>query len=704
MSGATDWGFSDNLAAAALHFLPAFVWIVLTFEYAQLSLRSRPGRLFPLITAMSGLMALHWTLHCVIELTPTQLGGRLPLLHEVLLIAIAVAQVLPAAVFRHLVPYMAIREHPPSATWLVVNYGAAALAFALAVLGFLMVGEAPGTVWLSPIVPIYAYIVIAVPLGIVEMSRLRRRGDLPPFYEVQGVAFWTTAIAVPALLALLLMVGLGSVLTAAVTPARSDPLDISMLAHTSFGLVIAAAFGVVILGEFLRSLAIGAVTIATAAAVFALPELADRIHDVELRHLSVVAAVAGIVVLLGPGLSWTLALLDRAVFRQHRRTREALERFLQTLSPEIGVLECCRRAAVELVRFTQVDGAAILLDREAPRSTAVGELEIAPLEATWPTGALAARLPSRAFGLYAVREPALREAMAAARIALVVPLRSPRRIWGHLFITERLLGRITRGEHHIRALEAFADRLSLLLDSAELLERALAVERSLAHAERLAAIGELSARIAHEIRNPAAAARSLAQQLVREPTPFTRELEVILAELERIERQVSALLRYARREEFRFAPVDLGRLLHATVLDLRSRIEAAGVSLRIDGEEDLTASIDAEKLRQVLVNLIENALDELAAAPGPRHLTLRVARVNGTAQLEVIDSGRGAPAELLERLFEPFFSLKEHGTGLGLAIARRVVEAHGGSLLARSPGPRGMTFELVLPLDRPART
>jgi signal transduction histidine kinase len=566
-------------------------------------------------------------------------------------------------------------------------------------LSYLLVGSDRGQSWIHPVLPIYAFIAIAVPLGSVEMIRLRRRGDLPAFYDVQGIAFWATAIVAPALLGILVVGGLSGVLLATVLPDKNDPLDVSLLVHTSAGLVFAAVFGVVILGEFLRSLVIGAIMIAIAAFVFALPGLAEGIGSSELRHLFVAAAVLGIVVLLGPGLSWLQDLVDRVVFHQNRRSREALERFLQTLSPEIGVLECCRRALEELARITQVDGAAVLLDRSAPRAASVGGLSVAPLEPVWPAGTAAESLPRRAFGFYALREPELREAMAAAKVSLVVPIQSPRRAWGHLFITERLLGRTTRGEHQIRALEAFADRLGLVLDSAELLARALAVERSLAHAERLAAIGELSARIAHEIRNPAAAARSLAQQLVREPTPFARELEVILAELERIERQVSALLRFARREEFAFAPVDLGRLLRSTAEDLQPRIEAAGVTVSLEGEETLTATVDAEKLRQVIVNLIENALDELAAAPAPRRLTLRATAANGTARVSISDTGRGAPADLIERLFEPFFSLKDHGTGLGLAIARRVVEAHGGSIRASSPERQGMTFELDLPFN-----
>jgi signal transduction histidine kinase len=227
------------------------------------------------------------------------------------------------------------------------------------------------------------------------------------------------------------------------------------------------------------------------------------------------------------------------------------------------------------------------------------------------------------------------------------------------------------------------------------------VERALAHSEKLAAVGELAARIAHEIRNPVTAARSLAQQLAREPTvPFAAEHELILAELERVERQVGALLRFARRDEFRFAPVDLGELVRETVDSFRARLAAAGVGLEIHVGGGITARADREKLRQVLVNVIENAMAALAEVGGDRRLALSVGGVNGTASLRVADNGPGVPDDALPHLFEPFFSLRENGTGLGLAIARRMVDAHGGRMTATSAAGAGMTVEIQLPLHR----
>src|SRR5262249_8978179 len=152
--------------------------------------------------------------------------------------------------------------------------------------------------------------------------------------------------------------------------------------------------------------------------------------------------------------------------------------------------------------------------------------------------------------------------------------------------------------------------------------------------------GELAARIAHEIRNPVTAARSLAQQLAREPgAPFHDELGVILEELERVERQVASLLRFARRGGCRFAPVDCAQLVRGAVGALRPRLDAEAVEVGLDLEPGVMARGDAEKLRQVVLNLVENALDALAAADGPRRIHVAVAGVNGHAALAVTDNG-----------------------------------------------------------------
>ena len=228
--------------------------------------------------------------------------------------------------------------------------------------------------------------------------------------------------------------------------------------------------------------------------------------------------------------------------------------------------------------------------------------------------------------------------------------------------------------------------------------------RSLAHAEKLAAIGETAARIAHEIRNPITAARSLAQQLAREPgAPFAAEHEVILDELERVERQVATLLRFARRDELRLEPVDLQALARATADRLRARLDAEQIRLVVEAPERLVTLGDREKLGQTLLNLVENAADALAeTAPPGRWITVTVAGAAGRATVRVGDGGPGAPPEVVARLFEPFFTSKAHGTGLGLAIVKRTIEAHGGRIDAERVPDAGLAFRIELPLAAPA--
>jgi signal transduction histidine kinase len=406
---------------------------------------------------------------------------------------------------------------------------------------------------------------------------------------------------------------------------------------------------------------------------------------------------------LAPFQGWLRVIVSGAMLRRRQSQQEELQRFLHTLSPEIGVATCCRNALRELVRVRPLRGAAILL--RSGETIIEGEIDLEPVLRVWPRGDAIDALPVQAFGSAELRELplALREALIEANVGLGArTISSPRGRWGHLFMNTGLLGGTFR-EDDVQTIVGFVGQLALLLDSAELLSRALEVERSLAHAEKLAAIGELAARVAHEIRNPVTAARSLAQLVAREPaSPQNDEAaHLILTELERVERQVADLLRFSRRDDLRFEPVDLGRLACETLAAFRQRFAGDGVELSLDAPDGVFASADRERLRQVLINLVENAVDALADRPGGRQLAVCVGARNGRATLRVADNGPGVPPDVHARLFEPFFSSKENGTGLVLAIAKRTIDAHGGTIEAEALGA-GLAFQIELPALRAA--
>jgi signal transduction histidine kinase len=345
-----------------------------------------------------------------------------------------------------------------------------------------------------------------------------------------------------------------------------------------------------------------------------------------------------------------------------------------------------------------LSGTAVIL-AEGGGAVSHGDLPVDRLATVWPKAGEPGLPgpPLREIDLVDVGEP-LRSALMETDVVRILPVRGRLREWGHLLTAERLLAR-PLGDADEEAITAFANQLGLLLDASELLAHALEVERSLAHAEKLAALGELSARIAHEIRNPVTAARSLAQQLAREPeVPFASEHRLILAELERVERQIATLLRFARREEYRLARGDLGELVRTTAEDLRPQLSSAGIELSIDVDQ-VHGRFDEDKVRQIVINLIENARDALELGEQRvGHVWVTLDRRDGFAHLQVADDGPGVPPEELPRLFEPFYSRKTQGTGLGLAIVRRTVEAHGGRIAARPRQDGGLRFDIDLPL------
>jgi signal transduction histidine kinase len=232
-------------------------------------------------------------------------------------------------------------------------------------------------------------------------------------------------------------------------------------------------------------------------------------------------------------------------------------------------------------------------------------------------------------------------------------------------------------------------------------ERRTLVDAHARHVEQLAA------GVAHEIRNPITAAKSLVQQMGEDPT--AREnveyAGVALAELERVERSISHLLRFAREEDLAFGELRIGEVVDAALATLAERSAALGVAVEREVAVPRPLRGDPEKLRRVLINLIGNALDAFAEAktPAPR-LSIQAGEnlAGSEVWLRVRDNGPGMDAEKLARIWSPFYTSKATGTGLGLALSKKVIEAHGGSLEAGSAPGEGSEFLITLPRSGPA--
>jgi len=244
-----------------------------------------------------------------------------------------------------------------------------------------------------------------------------------------------------------------------------------------------------------------------------------------------------------------------------------------------------------------------------------------------------------------------------------------------------------------------------------------ALEDRIRRGETLAAIGELSAGIAHEIRNclnPISGSVEVLQRELKVTGENARLLELIVRESERLDNFIRELLDYARERPLKTERVDLSDLTRETA-EVARRHPSSGVGKKVTVEapkEPIWVQIDFEQTKQVLLNLLINALEAIEGAGSvtvrvePSSTAARRAKARtGFAMIEVRDTGAGIRAEDIRQVFEPFFSTKLGGTGLGLAIANRIVERHGGTVEIESRVGVGTTLRLWLPrAERPAKT
>ncbi len=221
--------------------------------------------------------------------------------------------------------------------------------------------------------------------------------------------------------------------------------------------------------------------------------------------------------------------------------------------------------------------------------------------------------------------------------------------------------------------------------------------------EQMTAIGQLAAGLAHEIRNPLTAMRSLVQ-MAREQGGASaledQDIEILGVEIERLNELVQTFLDFARPPKLARKVVDVATVIQRTVQLTQTRIDRQGISLSLDlPEGKVELSADPQQLQQVMLNLVINAVE---SQPTGGQIEIRLRTLPATAptrevEIQVSDRGSGIPPEILDRIFDPFFSTKEAGTGIGLAICQRIIEDHNGTIVPQNRPQGGSTFTVRLP-------
>jgi signal transduction histidine kinase len=299
----------------------------------------------------------------------------------------------------------------------------------------------------------------------------------------------------------------------------------------------------------------------------------------------------------------------------------------------------------------------------------------------------------------------------AGAAALILPLVARKATLGLLVLTSASPHPWT--EDQVDVAEALASQASVALENARLYDKARRAYRELNEAqariiqsEKMAVVGTFASGLAHEVRNPLNSIALQLSILERRAAPLpagvTGEIKelvgVIRQEVKRLDNLVGDFLQFSRSNRVQYRPTALDALVDEVTRLLRPEARAAGVTLRRQrvGGPIPDLRVDPEKMKQVVINLVQNAIE---AMPEGGVATVESGLVDGRAVLVVRDSGPGLPEGL--DVFQLFVTTKAHGTGLGLSIAQQIVLEHGGEIVAVSDPGRGATFTVSLPVERP---
>ena len=293
-------------------------------------------------------------------------------------------------------------------------------------------------------------------------------------------------------------------------------------------------------------------------------------------------------------------------------------------------------------------------------------------------------------------------AMRALQTSLCLGLRGESgHLYGFLALRDdRLRDAFSREE--VQLLAGLATQVAVTVENSQLYQQ-------MKEKDRLAALGEMAAGLAHEIRNPLGSIKASAQYLAEtaeQPEERGEFLDIIVDEVDRLNRVVGSFLDYARPPHTDPEPIYVNSAVQLTLQFLRPECDASEVDLHVAMDPDLPkVRIDIEHLRQVLINLVQNAVQAMTSG-GDLYVETRTQdrfRTGGGArrwvQITVRDTGPGIAPGLLANLFVPFVTTKQQGTGLGLAISQRIVSETGGRIDVRSRQGVGTTFVVLLPAE-----
>jgi signal transduction histidine kinase len=293
--------------------------------------------------------------------------------------------------------------------------------------------------------------------------------------------------------------------------------------------------------------------------------------------------------------------------------------------------------------------------------------------------------------------------MEKLKAVLIIPSIS----WSTYFQKPTLLCTTNLGEklsgepfsrEDIEFLRTMANQASISIEYAFILEELRKHQEQIIKSEKMAALGTATAGIAHELKNPLTYIMTVAQTLPHSwDNPSFREsvTKILPSEAERMKLILDGILDFSRTRELTLQPIEITEVLKKTLALLAYEIKKGRVYVKEEYRHTAKVLGDPNRLTQVFVNIINNAVQAMAEKGGD--LTILSQDHEKEVRISIIDTGPGMSKEVLQKIFDPFFTTKSSGTGLGLAITKKIIEEHHGSILVNSFPGRGTSFTVCLP-------
>jgi len=399
--------------------------------------------------------------------------------------------------------------------------------------------------------------------------------------------------------------------------------------------------------------------------------------------------------------------IDRFFYMERIRFRTKLSEFSRALMELIDLADVARTTVHFIIQTLHVDFVAFCFQKTGGNEYhPIFEVPVHDRMVYPPQHPLVIRMESneRAVDLEHLRrnEGEVKEIddLVEAGWVAVAPIFLKGRLQGFILLGKKRSGKDYTVEE-LELLEAFSNQTALGISRALVYLDMSLKDKQIMQAEKMAAVGELAAGIAHEIRNPLGIITGSAETVRKHDNRKIREemTGYILEESRRIDGLIGTLLDFGRPKEPKLASCDLREVLEKTLLLISPQAKTLGVEIEKEiPKEPLRVSIDPDQMRQAFTNLGVNALEAMPQG-GLLKVTL-LENAGDKVSIQFSDTGKGIPREAQAKVFDPFFTTKEGGTGLGLSIAHRIIAQHEGVIRVEGEEGEGTIFTISLPLEK----